>query len=107
MSFRRDARPAVHRSAFLKTNGELAAAAGLPESYLDSEPVFVDFLMLGCLRGDPRNFSVHELTEVQFRNFVNLVREYFRYGYGYFTPNALLFTDLMRQFDEEFRDTSQ
>jgi hypothetical protein len=78
--------------------------SGLPEAYVEKESMFVDFLMHGYIdhHADTRRFTVEDLSPTEHQAFVNLVREYFRSGYGYCQPMAFRSEKLIRDFEMEF-----
>lgn len=82
----------------------LINGSGLPEAYIEKQPMFMDFLMHGYIdhHTDSRRFTVEDMSPAEHQAFESLVREYFRSGYGYFQPMAFRSEKVIRDFEMEF-----
>ena len=78
--------------------------SGVPEVYLEKHSVFMDFLMHSYIdhHADTRRFTVDDMSPCEHQAFVELVREYFRSGYGYFEPTAIRSMKIIQEFEVEF-----
>ena len=89
---------------FVAANLRRFAAAGLPTLATETVGHWDELLMHGCFdhHADPTQFKIHDLTDEQYAELVDLVESYFLAGYEYFRPVALKVEDQSRlecQFD--------
>jgi hypothetical protein len=94
MSYRRDKGNPVELRGwkhFLDENRSQFEATGLPQHVYDTNAVFDDFLMHGCLdhHAAPFEFSFDELTKDQATILREIVVRYFAAGFG--DPGLMLF----------------
>ena len=74
---------------FLTTNAPLLAATGLPAAATASIDNWDYFLAHGSLISDHGDFSVEQLTPMQYEALKELVGNYFHAGYEFYTPLVL------------------
>jgi hypothetical protein len=74
---------------FLANNAGLVAASGLPAAATETIQSWDDLLVHGHAAADPGRFSVGQLTPEQYRSLVELIHNYFSFGYEFYSPHAL------------------
>jgi hypothetical protein len=74
---------------FVERNAALVAAAGLPPAVTARLAHWDDFLVHGCVAGDPDAFGIDQLSPEQYASLAALTANYFAAGYEFYTPMAL------------------
>ena len=74
---------------FVTANARVLAATGLPPAATASIDNWDHFLARGSLTSDSGDFSVEQLTPLQYESLKELVGNYFHAGYDFYTPSAL------------------
>jgi hypothetical protein len=95
MAYRRKGKDLAHDvrrwQAFREENRSLLEDSGLARYVYESDEVFADFLMHGCVdhHPSPYPFDVRELTEAQVPLFREIVIRYLAAGFG--DPGMIVF----------------
>ncbi len=89
---------------FRTAESKLFESSGLPLEYSRNEKLWIDFLMHGYIDHNPDyiKYTVHDMNNIEYNNFVKLVHLYFEYGFEYFEPVAIKTLGEIKQLREKF-----
>ncbi len=98
MSFRQKKAEVLRRKrygSFLAANEALLERSGVPPSVTENERWWLYFLGHGCSHAsfDPRVFSLEQMSDDEYRAFVEVLDAYFAAGFEFYHSLALLPSD--------------